>query len=71
LIITDGSGGHLSNKIVLCFGNPITDGRSGGLLQIRLSLSERERNAFIKNNTANAQMLDYKELLRRKGTDNE
>lgn len=61
--------GHLQNNIrITVFGNPITDKDKGISASIRIVNPQKlEREDFIKNKTAMAQMLDFLSLILRYG----
>jgi len=61
--------GHLANNIrITVFGNPVTDKDKGITASIRIVNPQKlERNDFVRNGTATAQMLDFLVLMLRYG----
>lgn len=61
--------GHLANNIrITVFGNPVTDTDKGISASIRIVNPQKlERNDFVKNGTATAQMLDFLAIVLKYG----
>jgi pilus assembly protein CpaF len=61
--------GHLSNKIrITVLGNPLTDKEKGLAASIRIANPQKlEREDFIRNETATAEMLDFLSAVLRYG----